>query len=230
MLKLQKLAPPHGWPVVLWDLAVVTLGVLVALALQETVTTFHWRSEVDAERDVLHVEVRDNLDAVQDRLVLETCIKQKLAEIGTVLERAARRQPLGITGRVGLPLPSAGAKGAWNIALAGQALAHMPHAEQLGFSNAYSQYENWDRIREEERSAWLDLAILDRPSLLTDDDFVELRKAYARATAAEIRIASVGPFIFRTASMGERPFGLDVAEQRFAKARYGREICRPLIG
>ncbi len=58
---------------------------------------------------------------------------------------------------------------------------------------------------------------------------MSLRKAYARAVAARVRLASLGPFIFRSASMGEKPYGLDVAQQRFDRARYGREICQPLL-
>ncbi len=148
MFRLLKLAPPpHGWRAVWWELVIVVLGVLIALAAQQAVEAWNWRAAVAAERAVLRDEVRDNLNSVQDRLVVEPCVRRKLDEVRIVLERAARRRPLGITGLVGLPLPSGGAKGAWNIALAGQGLAHMPHGEQLGFSNAYSQFANWDRIR-----------------------------------------------------------------------------------
>lgn len=226
---LRWAPPPHGWRAVWWELVIVVLGVLIALAAQQMVEAWNWRSAVAAERVVLRAEVRDNLNSVQDRLVLEPCMIRKLEEVRVVLERAAKRQPLGITGRVGLPLPSGGAKGAWNIALAGQDLAHMPHSEQLGFSNAFSSFESWDRIREDERSAWLDLAVLDRPETLSDGDWVGLRKAYARAVAARVRIASVGPFIFRTAGMGERPYSIETAKQRLDKARYGGELCRPLL-
>jgi hypothetical protein len=227
---LLKLAPPpHGWRAVGWELAVVTVGVLMALAAQQWVEMLNWRSDVRAEREVLRAEVRDNLNAIQDRLVLGPCLERKLAEVQSVLDRAANGTPLGIKGTVGLPLPSSGAKGAWSIALAGQALSHMPHGEQLGFSNAYAQFENWDRIREEEREAWLDLAVLDRSKQLSAADWAGLHNAYARAVAAQVRIDSVGPFIFRTAGMGERPFTLDVAQRRFDRARYGKEICQPLL-
>lgn len=227
MLKLHP--PPNGWRAVWWELIIVVLGVLIALAAQQAVETWNWRSAVAVEREVLRAEVRDNLNSVQDRLVLEPCMVRKLEDIRIVLEREAKGQPLEIAGRVGLPLPSGGAKGAWNIALAGQGLAHMPHEEQLGFSNAFSSFENWDRIREDEREAWLDLAVLDRPDTLTDADWVDIRRAYARAAAAHIRIASVGPFIFRSAGMGQRPYSEATARERLKKARYGSELCEPLI-
>ncbi|OYW46911.1 MAG: hypothetical protein B7Z08_00580 [Sphingomonadales bacterium 32-68-7] len=227
MLKVAP--PPHGWNAVAWELVIVTVGVLMALAAQQAVEEWNWRAVAAQERALLRTEVRDNLDAIQDRLVVEPCLVRKLGEIRLVLERAANDEPLGITGLVGLPLPSVGAKGAWNIALAGQGLSHMPHKEQLGFSNAFANFENWDRVRDEERAAWLDLAVLDRPETLTDADWPGIRRAYARAVAAQVRIASVGRFIFRTGTMGERPQTLESAQARFDQAPYGKEICAPLL-
>ncbi len=205
------------------------MGVLMALAAQQVVETWNWRAVVCEERAVLRAEVKDNLDAIQDRLWHDKCLDRRLGELGTVLERRTRGEPLGLRGPVGLPLPSNGAKGAWNIALAGQGLAHMPHSEQLGFSNAYANFENWDRIRQDERDAWLMLGVLDRAEGMGEGDWVSVRQAYARALAARARIASAGRFILRTASMGQRPFALTVARQRFERAPYGREICARLI-
>ena len=37
MFKSLKLKPPHGWNAVVWDLAIVTVGVLIALGLAKCV-------------------------------------------------------------------------------------------------------------------------------------------------------------------------------------------------
>ena len=37
MFRLFKLRPPHGWNAVAWELGIVTLGVLIALAAQQLV-------------------------------------------------------------------------------------------------------------------------------------------------------------------------------------------------
>ena len=37
MFRLLRLKPPHGWNAVIWELAIVTLGVLIALAAQQLV-------------------------------------------------------------------------------------------------------------------------------------------------------------------------------------------------
>ena len=46
MFRLTKLNPPHGWNAVAWELAIVTLGVLIALGAQQFVDGINRRSEV----------------------------------------------------------------------------------------------------------------------------------------------------------------------------------------
>jgi len=46
MFRMMKLRPPHGWNAVAWELAIVTLGVLIALAAQQFVDDINRRSEV----------------------------------------------------------------------------------------------------------------------------------------------------------------------------------------
>ncbi len=48
MFRLMRLKPPHGWNAVVWELAVVTVGVIVALAAQEWVEGLSWRGKVAA--------------------------------------------------------------------------------------------------------------------------------------------------------------------------------------
>ena len=61
MFRLLKLRPPHGWSAVAWELAIVTLGVLIALGAQQFVDDQHWRSEVRDFRTVVRAEISNNL-------------------------------------------------------------------------------------------------------------------------------------------------------------------------
>ena len=40
MFRLLKLQPPHGWRAVMWELAIVTIGVVVALGAQQWAENF----------------------------------------------------------------------------------------------------------------------------------------------------------------------------------------------
>ena len=57
MFRLLRLKPPHGWSAVLWDLAIVTVGVLIALAGDR------W-----AEERTLHRKVEASKAAIRDEL------------------------------------------------------------------------------------------------------------------------------------------------------------------
>ena len=228
-MDIHKPKPVHGWREFVGEVGIIVLGVLIALGAEQSVEALHWRHEAVVERAVLRQEVADNLSAVQDRILLEPCVQKRLLELGQVLARASRNEPLGLTGPAGLPLPVSGAKGGWNIAVAGQGLSHMPNEEQLGFSNAFSNYENWDAMRREEREAWVRLAVLDSPAGLTAADWAALKQAYAQARAADARIRDVGPFIFRTASVGVKVDETRTVQQVLKDRAYGQEICQPLL-
>ena len=50
MFRMLKLNPPHGWRAVVWELAIVTLGVLIALGVQQVAEAANWRSKVSDGR------------------------------------------------------------------------------------------------------------------------------------------------------------------------------------
>ena len=133
-----------------------------------------------------------------------------------------------LAGRVGLPIPEGGSKGAWSIALSGGALSHMPVDEQLQYSNAFGNYENWDMIRRDERDAWVRLDVLDQAAPLASGDWVAVRQALSQALASDARIAAVGPFIFEKANVGRRPKP-ETLSDLFHGQGYGGEICNPIL-
>jgi len=71
MFRLTKLAPPHGWTAVLWELAIVTIGVLIALGAQQYVDGINQHSQArDAE-----LAIRGELEANAARLRSRSAIR-----------------------------------------------------------------------------------------------------------------------------------------------------------
>lgn len=60
MFRLLKLKPPNGWSAVGWELAIVTLGVLIALGFDQMVKGINERGDVDDVRRALHAEIADD--------------------------------------------------------------------------------------------------------------------------------------------------------------------------
>ena len=81
MFRLMRLKPPHGWNAVAWELAIVTLGVFVALGAEQLVSNWHWQVEVrDSDRRIRD-ELGDNLVYAYERLAINNCLEPRLAEL-----------------------------------------------------------------------------------------------------------------------------------------------------
>jgi hypothetical protein len=104
----------------------------------------------------------------------------------------------------------------------------MPLGEQLDYSNAFSNYENWDLIRRDERQAWIRLDVLDQHAPVAAADWAGVRQALSQAVADDARAAAVGPFIFQTANVGRKPTRVTAA-RLFRNEGYGAELCRPIL-
>ena len=75
MFRLMKLKPPNGWNAVGWELAIVTLGVLIALGAQQAIESLNWKREVAGFRDAVHDEIETNLHGYPYRARQKQCIR-----------------------------------------------------------------------------------------------------------------------------------------------------------
>jgi hypothetical protein len=83
-----KMLPPHGWRAVWWELGVVTLGVLIALAAQQTVEDIHRRADQRALRETIDHEVGLNLFTYQLRARQFACGEERIVALRSWLERS----------------------------------------------------------------------------------------------------------------------------------------------
>ena len=87
MFRLLKVKPPHGWNAVAWELAIVTLGVIIALAAQQWAEGRSARTRLEATKDALRSELGEHYDFAVEFRVVYPCIQAQLA--------ALRRRVLG---------------------------------------------------------------------------------------------------------------------------------------
>lgn len=78
MFRLLKVKPPHGWNAVAWELGIVTLGVLIALAAQQWVEGRTWRAKADKARKALRIELADHHDHAVEWRIVAPCIDAQL--------------------------------------------------------------------------------------------------------------------------------------------------------
>lgn len=220
--------PLHGWREFAGEVGIIVIGVLIALGAEQALENWHWKNEVATERQSLRDEATHSLNAIATRERQQACVDSRLREILTLLQLHGRGEPFQIKGDIGRPSRQTAARGTWQIALAGQALSHMSHAEKLKFSTAFSAFDIWDRSTSEESEDWYGLAPLNHLELMTEADWVGIRAAYARASVRNDRMRILAPFIIKTVSSQlelPNPQGKPVS----GFEDLDRQICKPML-
>lgn len=85
MFRLLRLKPPHGWNAVAWELAIVTLGVVIALGAQQTVQAMSDQNTASETRDEVAAELNSNLMSLALRQAAEPCIERRLNELRAIV-------------------------------------------------------------------------------------------------------------------------------------------------
>jgi hypothetical protein len=85
MFRPLRLKPPHGWDSVAWELAIVTLGVLIALAAQQLVSNITDRSIAAQTRAEVTDELNSDLMSLTLRQSIEPCIERRLSELRAIV-------------------------------------------------------------------------------------------------------------------------------------------------
>lgn len=84
MFRMLKLKPPNGWQAVGWELAIVTLGVLIALGAQQWAEGRSWRTKAAKATEALKEEVAGHYAWAVEWRVVQPCI---LAQIDRLQQR-----------------------------------------------------------------------------------------------------------------------------------------------
>ena len=226
-LDIHKPKPWRGLPEFVKEIGTIVIGVLIALGAEQGVEWLHWRHEVEAERRSLLAEAQDALNVVRDRQAGQECVDARLNQVHVLIQRHERHQPLKILGPMGRHIRDSATLGTWQIALTGQALAHMNHDERLAFSSAFGIYQAWNEATDKEVAAWAALAPLQEPDLLSDQDWSRLKSAYWDAQQINGGIQRFATFVLKTQNLGLRASAADPEVPGYAGAEAA--MCRPFV-
>lgn len=149
MFSLVKLKPPHGWNIVGWDLAIVTVGVLIALAAQQFVDGIHDRREVAELRSALRAELADNRARWEHVRNSDPCTVQRLDALEQWNATAPRSATLKRAYRLFLWNQHSGA---WDLARTSDTTANIPLRERLLYASLYDAIGNWRQMINEENA------------------------------------------------------------------------------
>ena len=146
MFRLLRLKPPHGWNAVAWELAIVTLGVIVALAAQQWAESVSWRGKTKSATAAIRTEVGDHYASSVEWRVVMPCLMTQLDRLETRLMKSGDRlDPAPVYSEPAFPrfvlrVPSKEYDdNAWEAAIADGVTAHLDPQLRKELSEHYQQ-------------------------------------------------------------------------------------------
>jgi hypothetical protein len=142
--------PLHGWREFVGEVAIIVLGVLIALGAESAVQSIEWRHKVGAAIADMNNELSsgDGPEAYE-RLALHDCVATHLDLLRAAVERGDRSESLKLIDSFWLPSrtwDSLARDGANTADVA----AHMPHEQMLEYRIAYEMVPDMERLAEKE--------------------------------------------------------------------------------
>ena len=138
--------PLHGWREFGGEIAVIMIGVLLALAAQELLSNFDWGRRVEAGEASLRDEATDHSKYFAEQLAVGPCI---VAQIDELEKKVIAPGPLKDVyvyrtwGPQVIRSPSRTySRENWNALIADETLAHLQPQRRLASANYYSQLQS----------------------------------------------------------------------------------------
>src|SRR5258705_8384608 len=176
MFRPLKLKPPHGWNAVGWELAIVTLGVVIALMAQQTVEALHDRSIAAETRDEVTDELNSDLMSIALRQSIEPCIERRLDELRAILGEWERTGTFRTPQWVSQSPPIEIELSRYDAALSAGRLALLSGEEQYRIGAVAARGRKFNEWQFSERVPWGRLRALQaRANVLSADDRAAIR-------------------------------------------------------
>lgn len=207
LMEEPKPKPARKWRTFLLEFGTIVLGVSVALAGQQAMEWWNWRSQVSEARTLIASELARSVAQAMWRMRTEKCGESRLDELGTILDTASKTGTLPPVGDIGSPPSGLWVSGAWQSAMASQAAMHFPREELVVLTTIYELIRNMDENSNAERTHWNALYTMVGPGRRLDPaSEADLRKALSQARYASRRINIISGNLIRGVQTLNLPF------------------------
>lgn len=152
--------PMHGWREFAGEIAIIVIGISIALGAEQLLASHEWDQRVSEGRSALNREIADAAGSAKERIAFEPCARRHLDEVQAKLMSADATiaTPLLVTRY--FSIIRAWSQNVWRTISASGVLQHMPQQEMLEYAAVYDGIAG---IREEmlsEQDSISDLALL----------------------------------------------------------------------
>jgi hypothetical protein len=182
IVDIHKPKPVHNWREFLIEIGTIICGILIALSLEQVVSTLDWNRKVSEARSTVGVELAENLGRMQVRLQLEQCLDQRLDAIAALVDRAAKTGTLPPLPNLRSPPYTTWGNGVWSTAVSAQIASHFPTDELHRYGRFYSLLGVIAAAEPQEETVWTTLFELVGPGrAFNSDDARTYRRAVGEA-------------------------------------------------
>jgi hypothetical protein len=204
------------------DLAIVIVGVFVALIAQQAVQSLDWQAQVRDSRKALRAELAYDVGAYDVRVRQSRCVQHRLDQLQQWMDqwKAGNREILGPIGRI---YTFSLYDSVWNVVQSGQVAAHFPLSERLEYARLYDNLRNVDSQNSKGSSAWALLRGYEGARDLEHRDLIEISGAISELRLVDKVIRENGPgYIWNSAEK------LNVQPEHLPVPGPIDELCSPL--
>lgn len=168
-VSITKTVAPHGWRPVLWELGIVTLGVLVAIWAGELLSAYNWKSKAAAGEMALTGEAQYAGIVFAEQLTVAPCViaqidglrAKAIAVSDTRLDVPAIETLAGVS-VIRSPVRTL-TTDAWTSLLNDGTSAHMKRSRESATAQYYAMLGTWVEIAQSARDLQDSLVVLSEP-------------------------------------------------------------------
>lgn len=221
-MHFQLPKPLHGWREFAGEIAIIVIGVSIALGAEQALQTIHDRTIRAEARDAIEGEIGRNLDAFRRRSEVQNCINSRLREVETLLTTTPLGAPLPKPLWIGRPQIWGIAEARLEAATSGARTALLTGAQQAGYSEVYNNVRILAQAQDIEQLAWARLRALETLPSIDGQSRANLIEALHEARYANFRI------IVASAQSLERAEAIGIEPGRSPYGKGSRSACIPM--
>lgn len=198
--------PVHGWRALVGEVAIIVVGVLIALGAEQLVELAHQRDKAAQADAAIRDELAFNLGRLKSRMNIHGCVTRRLDEIQTLLDKAADQPEIATPSWIGRPQYWTFAASRWQAESQAGSAALVDPGRLSSYAIMYARMQDMLDEMTFEQTDWAKLRTLEHVRRLDPLAAFEMNETLQDARYRNWRLALVTTQLFDMAnSLSVRP-------------------------